>query len=603
MSTNPQQLEDGWILLEDQFDPQQSIRHESRFSLGNGLLHQRGYFEESYSGASRRFNYMQGVIQAGEQTHKYAPNSSRLKLLPLPDWAAIDLIFDGVPLDLAHCQVIAFQRSLHLKQGYLKRSFQVRMSNKIDLKIETTRFCSLNQKEVGAIRYSITPLNLPVQLVAIPLIDAKEASLLWEEVDRDHSFHEAYLSLRSRDGQQKLCSGMRYAIFQDAFKLDCTAVPTGEEGWLGHQIGISLPRGSTTTIYKFTAQFSSQYYEVSSLLENCQQSLRQAVSKGFTLMLTEQASEWSKYWKNDSLNISAPASVQQTFRLYHYHLQQAFSRVKNQLLTRYGHVGPREDTLSWETELMFLPYFLWRGDYSQAQRLLLHRYQSLPIAIQQAQKMGMENGAALFPDQALLGQEQTRETDQALGGIYRNGIIAWAIHQYVEHTDDQAFMAAQGLEILIALARFWTQRVSYSPQKQQYVLLGVNSPNRFESQVQNNWLTNRLAQWTLRYTAEVLETIKESHPVRFAGIIGKTDLDFSGEIRQWERVADSLYLPVYAALSLSLQQDGYLDKAQQMVSDLPADALPLRQNLSWYRLMRSCFQEQADVLLDYYLFT
>ena len=40
---------------------------------------------------------------------------------------------------------------------------------------------------------------------------------------------------------------------------------------------------------------------------------------------------------------------------------------------------------------------------------------------------------------------------------------------------------------MIAVSRFWSQRVSFSQPKQKYVILGVTGPDEYENNVNNNW--------------------------------------------------------------------------------------------------------------------
>ena len=63
--------------------------------------------------------------------------------------------------------------------------------------------------------------------------------------------------------------------------------------------------------------------------------------------------------------------------------------------------------------------------------------------------------------------------------------------------------------MLIAIARFWAQRVSFSAEKQKYVILGVTGPNEYENNINNNFYTNYLASWCLRYAAEQVTTCKK----------------------------------------------------------------------------------------------
>ena len=49
-----------------------------------------------------------------------------------------------------------------------------------------------------------------------------------------------------------------------------------------------------------------------------------------------------------------------------------------------------------------------------------------------------------------------------------------------------------------------------------------------------------------------------------------------------------------------LQQDGFLDKEIIPVKDLAPENLPINQNWSWDRILRSCYIKQADVLQGLY---
>ena len=85
-------------------------------------------------------------------------------------------------------------------------------------------------------------------------------------------------------------------------------------------------------------------------------------------------------------------------------------------------------------------------------------------------------------------------------------------------TGDTAYLLEGGLEVLIGIARFWAQRVSWSEQRSAYVMLGVTGPNEYENNVDNNWYTSTMAQWTLRYTAEAIDQARAIDPEATARI-------------------------------------------------------------------------------------
>ena len=83
----------------------------------------------------------------------------------------IDVLVDGEVLDLATSRVKSFRRVLHMKEGYLERSFTVTLVSGKEVKVSPTRFCSMHRKEVGAIRYAITPLNFDGIIKIKPYLD------------------------------------------------------------------------------------------------------------------------------------------------------------------------------------------------------------------------------------------------------------------------------------------------------------------------------------------------------------------------------------------------------------------------------------------------
>ena len=167
---------DNWSIIEEGFDPDQVKSSESLFSIGNGAMGQRANFEEHYSGPTFQGSYIAGV---------YYPDKTRVgwwkngypeyfaKVLNAPSWIGIDVNVNGEQIDLYTCKKVEnFRRELNMKEGWLSRSFKITLQNDNEIQVETKRFLSLDLDEVGAIGYSVTPLNSDADLVITPYIDA-----------------------------------------------------------------------------------------------------------------------------------------------------------------------------------------------------------------------------------------------------------------------------------------------------------------------------------------------------------------------------------------------------------------------------------------------
>ncbi|MFA6484221.1 MAG: glycosyl hydrolase family 65 protein, partial [Bacteroidales bacterium] len=237
-----------------------------------------------------------------------------------------------------------------------------------------------------------------------------------------------------------------------------------------------------------------------------------------------------------------------------------------------------------------------------SRNLLIYRFRHLPKAIENAKKLGFINGAALFPMVTMNGEECHNEWEITFEEIHRNGAIAYAISNYVSHTGDDYYLAEYGIEVLIGISRFWSQRFTFSDPKQQFVILGVTGPNEYENNVNNNWFTNYLAGWTLAYTIECIDFVKSKYQDDWTRIRQKTAFDSNTETRRWSTILNHIFLPAEDNLGIFLQQEGYLDKEQRLASDLSPDERPINQHWSWDRILRSCFIKQADVLHGLYIF-
>jgi len=172
----------------------------------------------------------------------------------------------------------------------------------------------------------------------------------------------------------------------------------------------------------------------------------------------------------------------------------------------------------------------------------------------------------------------------------------------VRYTGDEKYLADYGLEVLIAIARFWAQRVNWSDDKQKYVMLGVTGPNEYENNVNNNWYTNTIACWCMQYAMDVAAKVKAEEPAKYESLVSRIKFDEAKEAGQFRDIIAKMYFPYNEKLGVFMQQDGFMDKDQTLVKDIPASERPLNQKWSWDRILRSCYIKQADVLQGIYFF-
>lgn len=601
---------DEWSIIEESFDQTTHEISESIFSIGNGYMGQRANFEEQYSGVSLQGSYMAGV---------YYPDKTRVgwwkngypeyfaKVLNSTNWIGIDVYVDGVALDLAKCTVKDFVRELNMKEGYLSRTFTAVLENGKEIAVKTVRFVSMKRQEIGAIRYEITPLNFSGPIRLVPYLDGdvknKDSNYdekFWLEVEKSAAADASYLTLKTKKLDFHVTSVMSFDVFKNGDKLNLEPALSEREKFVSSDITVDAAQGDKVTLYKYVANVTSRNYGLGQLVDAGKKALSEAVEAGFDTLLKEQADTWADKWKESDIIIEGDVSAQQAIRFNIFQLNQTYTGEDDRL-----NIGPKGFTgekyggsTYWDTEAYCVPFYLSTADSSISRNLLIYRYKHLEKAKENAKKLGFTKGA-LYPMVTMNGEECHNEWEITFEEIHRNGAIAYAIYNYVTYTGDKSYLGQYGLEVLVEISRFWEQRVNYSNDKKKYVMLGVTGPNEYENNVNNNWYTNRIASWTMEYTLEVLDYLKTNENARYAELTDKLGLQ-EEETKQWKDIIDNMYYPYDEERGVFLQQDGFLDKELIAVKDLAPEHLPLNQNWSWDRILRSCFIKQADVLQGLY---
>lgn len=602
-----------WSIIEEGFQANHITASESIFSIGNGAMGQRANFEENYSGTTFQGSYIAGI---------YYPDKTRVgwwkngypeyfaKVLNAPNWIGINIKINGEELDLNKCKVTEFKRELHMKEGWLQRSFIAELQNGMTVKVNALRFLSLRFNEVGAIKYSITPLNKEAKIEFNPYIDAgiknEDANydeLFWEIIATTSDENQAFILSRTLKTGFDVATGMHISFEKNQQEIALSATKKIEAKKIIYSYLASVQQNETITLVKFGSYVQSINHPTAELMA-VNKTLFEKTSKiGFNQLIEFQKTDWAKIWETSDIVIEGDLKAQQAIRFNIFQLNQTYSGEEARL-----NIGPKGFTgekyggsTYWDTEAYCIPFFMSTKDKNVAKNLLKYRYHHLEKAIENADKLGFKNGAALYPMVTMNGEECHNEWEITFEEIHRNGAMIYAIYNYLNYTNDVQYVADYGLEVMIAVARFWHQRANFSVDKNKFVILGVTGPNEYENNINNNFYTNYLAKWCIKYAIKHIKKIKKKFPDDYQRIIQKTKLEQT-EISAWLQVAELMYFPYSTKHNVYLQQDGFLDKELIPVSELPKSERPINQKWSWDRILRSCYIKQADVLQGIYFF-
>ena len=580
-----------WNIIIEGFNKADINKHESIFSLGNGAMGMRANFEEDYTGDTLQGSYIGGV---------YYPDKTRVgwwkngypeyfaKVLNAPSWIGLHIKINGELLDLNTClEVKNFRRQLNMKEGWYERSFTAMLPNQQEIQVKVLRFLSLRYDELGALRYEITPLTTDATIEIESYLDSgiKNSDANWDErfwntleISSEDNF--ATILAETKKTGFKVHTFMQNQLFIDNKALNISPKENKKENYIGLQYEVKVKQNQTFCIEKYGGYSRSN---------DCS-TLSKSIAL-FDSLLEKQKEDWDHIWETSDIVIEGDEKAQQGIHFNIFQLNQTYSG-------KYAHlnIGPKGFTgekyggsTYWDTEAYCLPFYMATKGAEVARNLLMYRYNQLDKAIENAQKLGFTGGAALYPMVTMNGEECHNEWEITFEEIHRNGAIAFAIYNYTRYTGDESYIKEYGIKVLIAIARFWAQRVSFSAEKQKYVILGVTGPNEYENNINNNFYTNYLASWCLHYAAEQVTTLQ------------KEDIT-KEETQQWLHIAQNIYFPYSEKYGVYLQQDGFLDKDLKPVSAIPAEERPLNQHWSWDRILRSPYIKQADTLQGFYFF-
>ncbi|OIQ30089.1 MAG: family 65 glycosyl hydrolase [Bacteroidetes bacterium MedPE-SWsnd-G2] len=605
---------DNWSIIEEGFDVERVKSSESLLSIGNGAMGQRANFEEKYSGPTFQGSYIGGV---------YYPDKTRVgwwkngypeyfaKVLNAPNWIGINVKVNGEELDLFKCtEVSNFKRELNMKEGWLARTFYATLQNGIEITVQAKRFLSLDIDEVGAINFEVTPLNGDAKISFEPYLfsgitnqDTNWDDKFWDTLNVSYENGQAFIQAKTMKTDFHTCTFMESHLLVDGQHVSQDPQVKEESNFVSFLYEQDIKQGQSYAIHKFGGYTVDRNHDKYQLVNAAKTALNKATDFGFDSLLEMQSQAWAKIWDMADITIEGDVKAQQGIRFNIFQLNQTYLGEDDGL-----NIGPKGFTgekyggsTYWDTEAYCIPFYMATKDQHVAKNLLIYRYNHLEKAIENAEKLGFTNGAALYPMVTMNGEECHNEWEITFEEIHRNGAIAFAIFNYYRYTGDYSYIPKMGLEVLIGIARFWQQRATYSTYRKKYVILGVTGPNEYENNVNNNWYTNYLAQWCISYAMEAIDKVKAEYSEDYNRVMDKVKL-YDEELKQWKAVADNMYYPYSEEHQIYLQQDGFLDKELISVANLDNSQRPINQKWSWDRILRSPYIKQADTLQGFYFF-
>ena len=604
---------DPWSIIENKFDSTKMIDSESIFSLGNGKIGQRGNFEEDFSNNKTIGNYISGIYfrdktKVGWWKKGYPEYFA--KMVNCPNWNKIRISINNQLLDLNKCKILSFKRELNMKEGWCERKALVLTNNSIKIEIQSKKFISLKRVNIGAINYKIKVFDDNVNINVFPCIDinVRNNDSNWNEpflqtIDSISKNNLSIVNSKVINSEFQISTFFKSTYSLNNKKVDIKYLESNDENLIGSSSVFSLNKDDELTIFKVGGYINSNDSRKKDFNNIIEKECENALKTGFIDLCKENTDEWKKIWDDSDIIINGDVKSQQAIRFNIFHLNQTFNGNDSSLnIGPKGFTGEKYGGVTyWDTEAYCIPFYLGTKDSTVAKNLLNQRYDQLKNAIKNAEKIGLNHGAALYPMVTVNGEECHNEWEITFEEIHRNAAIAQAIKKYVTTTGNYKFLENKGIKILIAISRFWQQRVNYSQLINKYVILGVTGPNEYENNVDNNWYTNYSAKWCLEFTIKQLSEIAKRKNIDKEIVFKNNNINIQ-EIANWKKIIKNIHLPYSKDLNVFIQNDGFLNKDLQPIDNIKSDERPINQNWSWDKILRSPYIKQADVLQGFYFF-
>ena len=528
---------DPWSIIENKFDSSKMIDSESIFSLGNGKIGQRGNFEEDFSGNQSIGNYISGIYYKDKTKvgwWKKGYPDYFAKMVNCPNWNTIRIEINNNVLDLNKCKVYSYKRELNMKEGWCERNVELETPNKEKIQIISKKFISLKRENIGVIQYSVKPLNKKIKIKILPAIniDVKNNDANWNQPFLETTkvkSNNNYSIVKSKviNSNFEIATFFKTKYFINSISVQSRFSENKNENLIGSQSEFDLNPENKLTLLKIGGYVNSNDTAKDEFENLINKELTSSMDLGFEELLKENSKAWENIWNDSDIIIDGDVFSQQAVRFNIFQLNQTFNGNDPKLnIGPKGFTGEKYGGVTyWDTEAYCIPFYLGTKNSIVSKNLLLQRYNQLPNAIINAEKIGLNHGAALYPMVTANGEECHNEWEITFEEIHRNAAIVQAIKKYVNFTDDFDFINRKAVKILIAISRFWSQRVSFSKELNKYVILGVTGPNEYENNVDNNWYTNYSAKRCLKYTIEVLNKISDSKIHTYNKITLETSLE------------------------------------------------------------------------------
>lgn len=600
---------DEWMVVQEEYNPEENLKYESLFCLTNGYLGTRGSYEEG-TVRSIPCTYINGVFDKSETFMRELAN--------MPNWLLLRLYVEKELIGIESCEILSFTRALNMQSGVLVKSVCLRDRKGRETQIESVRFISRKHMHRMAVRMYVTPLNYSgiieveniIDGTVINFCDAPRFKVKHTYLTANEALNEqgAYLETATRDDHLHEGCGTCMQAVREGKDVIKTRVfhAFGEQAV--EFLDFEVCQGETTELTKYAVIYTEREVKKEDLRETVGNEMNCFLETGFEEEFKGHRKCYEALWEEADIYIDGDAELNKAVRFNIFHLMSTASESDSHVNigAKLLHGEEYGGHAFWDTELFMLPFFAYTFP-EKARNLETYRYHLLDAARRNAAGNGYR-GAQYPWESADDGTEQCPDwTIEPDGTCYRcyvavyehhvTAAVAFGIANYVRITKDMDFLLHMGAEILIETARFWMSRCQYIREKDRYEIHQVTGPDEWHEPVDNNVYTNYLARWNLRYVIELAKTLRQNYGEVYRHLSEKINLT-EEEIASWDKVQAKIYLPRKEGTQLLEQFEGYFDLKEVLIEKYDKNDWPVRPEiLKTTKSSETQIIKQADVVM------
>ena len=612
-----------WRLVERSYSSDDLGVTETLFALGNGYLGMRANPEEGREAHSHG-TYLNGFhetwqIKHAEEAFGFAKTGQTI--VNVPDAKLLKLYVDDEPLLLPTADLDSYERAIDFRNGVLTRDMIWRTPAGKRVRVTSQRMISFVHRHLAVMTFEITLLDAAAPVVvSSQLLNRQDgedeyhvkSAALGEGVDprrsrqfdhrvleprlqREHG-NEIVLGYRCANSKMTLACGTRHLI-----DTSCQVEVTTDVGVdLAKTVfTVSATPGDPIKITKLVSYHSSNGVPASELADRCSRTLERAEAGGIEQIMVEQREWLDEFWTNSDIELRGDDRAQQALRWNLFQLGQASARTQEQGIAAKGVTGGGYDGhYFWDTEVYVAPFLSYTMPEA-ARKVVRFRWQMLDAARVRAREMSQVG--ALYPWRTINGEEASAYYAAGTAQYHINAAVVLALRRYLEASGDIDFLSREGAEILVETARLWVDLGFYGQNGgRAFHIHRVTGPDEYTTVVNDNFYTNVMARFNLRYAARTVRFLSEWNSAAFEALRRVTGLELQ-ELDDWDAAADAMFIPFDEELGINPQDSEFLDLEPWEWETTPPEHFPLLLHYHPLVIYRRQVLKQADVVLAMFL--